>query len=150
MLPSIAKVFGDCGGGQRGLDANQGGLIACGDDNDGAVQCRGAERIVQEIIYFAAPFPDQADHINVRRGITSDHGEADALTNSTGGEDSHTLTDSAGQQPIDGPDAGGQWPGNSRSRGGIGGLAMNGASEGPGGWRTIVEWLAFGVDDAAQ
>ena len=150
VLALIAKVFGDRRGGSRRLHADQGRLVAGGHDDDALGQALRTEVALDELVHLAAALADQGDDVHVGRRIAGHHAQQHALAHARSGEDPHPLPLAAGQQAVDGADAGGQRLVDPRPRAGVRRLAVQGSPLGQRRLRLAVHGPAGGADHAPQ
>src|ERR1019366_2356424 len=133
-----------------GADAQRRRAFAGGADHDGAFAALGPELVFDECADFAVAFADHGDDRDVGRVVARHGAEQGALADAAAAENADALAFAAGQQGIDGADAGDQHLGNVLAVEGIGG----GAVEAIGfarfyGW-TVVHRFAEAIDDTAE
>ena len=102
----VAEVLGDRHGQEGAFDAREGGLVRGGDDHDGFAPAGFVEVFFEELAHFAAAFADQGDHIDVGFGLAGHHAQEGGFADTAAGEDAEALAAAAGDESVDGLDAG--------------------------------------------
>ena len=111
---------------------------------------RRAEIALDELVDLAAAFADQGDHVHVGRRVARHHAQRHALAHARAGEDAHPLPLAAGQQAVDGADAGRQRLDDPRPLDRGQGRPLERHPVGQRRAWATVDGAALGVDDAAQ
>jgi hypothetical protein len=90
-LALIAEVFGDGAGHKGAAKAQRGRLVGGGHHHHGMGQAFFAELAFEELVDFAAAFPDEGDYVDLRRGMACHHAQQSALAHPRPGENAHAL-----------------------------------------------------------
>ena len=109
ILVAVAAIawacFGKRQGHLRGLAAHQRRFVGGRHHDDAARQAFRAELVLDEFLHLAAALADQADDVDVERGIARHHRQQHRLADAGGGKDAHALPTTAGREGVDGADA---------------------------------------------
>ena len=88
-----------------GPEADEGGLVGGGDDDDRAGEALGAEVALEELADLTAALADEGEHGDLGVGAAGDHRQQARLADAGAGEDAHALAAAAGDQGVEGPHA---------------------------------------------
>ena len=104
----IAEILGDGESDEAGAHAQRRGTVGGGADDDGALAALRAKLIFEKAADLAIAFADHGDHGDVGRIVARHGAEQRALADAAAAEDADALAFAAGQQGVDGADAGDQ------------------------------------------
>ena len=149
-LALVAKVFGDRGGDERGLQPDQAGRVAGRAHDDRARAARRAQRLLEEVDHLAAALADQRDDVHVRLGLARDLSHQRRLADARAGEDADALALADGQQAVEDAHAQRQRLADARARQRIGRGAIDGPFARLGDRAGAVDGLAEPVEHAPE
>src|SRR5437879_6549112 len=99
-------MLGDRRGGERGLPAEQGGLVRGGDHDDRTCQALGTEVTLDELPHLAPTLADERDDVDRGGGMTRQAAEEHALADSAPREDAGALAAPDRQESVEDAQAG--------------------------------------------
>ncbi len=149
--PLVAQEFGQGHGHVGRLAPLQRRLVRGGDDDDGAAQALGPQRLLDEFAHFAAAFADQAHDDGVAGRLARQHRQQHRLADARAGEDTQALAAAAGGEDVHGAHAeikpfADALAGVGRGRRGLQQVAFRALRQ-----RAVaVDGIAETVDDAAE
>ena len=105
-LAAVAEPLGDRGGVLRAAQALERRRVRRRGDDHRTAATFLAQRVLDELLHFAAAFPDQPHHHHVGVGVFGHHAQQGGLAHAGAGEQAQALAAADGEQRVDRAHAG--------------------------------------------